>query len=79
MPVHQRFDDTPQDDWSVGEVATWAARAILKHEAVCSRRWGVIIRLMWAALGGIGLIMIAIIGSYVTHLFEVYDKLALHG
>jgi len=78
MPEHQRFDDTPQDDWSVGEVANWAARAIMKHEAVCSQRWGVIIRLMWYVLSGIGMILITIFGGYISHLFSIYDKMP-HG
>jgi hypothetical protein len=60
------FDEVPNEQWETRDIALWAARSVSEHERVCSERWGVLIRLMWVALSGIGLIATEVVKDYLS-------------
>ena len=65
------FDEIPNEEWETRDVALWAARSVIEHEKICAIRWGVIVRLMWASLGGIGLILVTITSSYISNILSI--------
>ena len=67
--IHSRreHDEFDMDDWTDREIALFGVRRVIGHEAVCAKRWGVIIKLMWASITGIGLIITGLTVNLITH------------
>lgn len=63
----RRFDDVPDDTWDTKKVAVWAANQIMTHEQICAQRWGILIKLMWSALAGIGSLLILVTGTCISN------------
>ena len=67
----RRFDDPPTENWETRDIALWAARNHMTHEEICSQRWGVLIKLMWSALAGIGSLIILVAGTCISNLLTL--------
>jgi hypothetical protein len=67
----RRFDDIPDDSWEPKDIGLWATRSIIDHERICAERWGVIMKLMWASLLGIGTILITVVSNYISYFFSI--------
>lgn len=70
----RRFDDVPDDTWDTRKVAVWSANQVMSHEQICAQRWGVLIKLMWSALAGIGSILVIVIGNYISNGLIILPK-----
>ncbi len=64
-------DEFGMHDWSDRDIALYAVRSISTHEAKCAQRWGVIVKLGWGCLTGIGLITINQVSQIVGQLHIV--------
>ena len=73
--IHQRrkMDALNIDGMETREMAVFALYKMEKHEETCASRWGVIIKLMWAVLGGIGFIVINQLNNGFTHFFNSFE------
>ena len=70
----RRFDDVPDENWDPKDAALWAAKQILTHEQICAERWGVLVKLMWWVLSGIGLILVDLVKDYIGFIVEAVQK-----
>lgn len=75
------YDEPNMHDWSDRDIIMWLVRKLanlnvkqIRHEQICSARWGWVRWLLIGCLSGIGLIIVNLIGGYVTHLFQAAAK-----
>lgn len=66
--------ERPTESWTDREIAQWAAERGIDHEEVCAARWAIMLKLMWAVLTGIGLILADIAKEYISHAADILSK-----
>lgn len=64
------LDNIDTSNMDTRDVALAAYGHVMSHERICAARWAIIIRLMWAVLGGIGYIAVSQLDTQVHHIIE---------
>lgn len=73
--VRKRFSDhIPTDDWDDRQIAMWAADQVINHEELCAQRWGTLVKLTWAVLGGVGLILADVIKDEISYILDFVHR-----
>lgn len=67
------LDNVEVETMNTRDIAIMSFEHVMNHEQVCASRWGVIIKLMWAVLSGIGFLILEQLNNGLTHIFHTIN------